>query len=254
MPLTDKVASAFSQEQYANPYPDGIQHHYWTVARHRIIRRNIAALVSQDRQTILDVGCGRGITVDYLRGQMLNAIGCEIANPTPIAESVVPYLYLNQDAFQLPGSIREDCGLLLILDVLEHLSSPDDFLSRCYEAFPAAAYIFVTVPARMELWSNYDDYYEHFVRYDQATLRSICSPALYDVNRIEYFFHSLYAPALALKYLGRDRSVKINPPAPWARPIHRLIATAFDFEQIVVPGKVIGTSLLCILKRRRQRQ
>ncbi len=188
--------TVFDKEQFANPYPDGIQHHYWTVARNRIVHRIVKSLAGESPDGIvLDIGCGRGITVDYLRKQGINAIGCELGSPEPIVAEVAPYLHLGCEAFAMEEDFRQSCQVLLLLDVLEHLPDPTEFLAHCHAYFPNATEILVTVPARMELWTNYDEYYQHFARYDIPRLTGICPIGLYERRNIGYFFHGLYVPA-----------------------------------------------------------
>jgi 2-polyprenyl-3-methyl-5-hydroxy-6-metoxy-1,4-benzoquinol methylase len=53
----------FSGDQYAEAYPPGVEDTYWHIGRNRIIMRQIQAA---NGSKVLDVGCGRGILVNYL--------------------------------------------------------------------------------------------------------------------------------------------------------------------------------------------
>ena len=246
------VNTAFNDEQFANPYPDGIEHHYWTAARNRIVHRVVTRLLNKGSTgVVLDIGCGRGITVDFLRRRDIRTIGCEIGSPTPISADTAPHLFLECDAFELAAEVRNACELLLILDVLEHLPDPESFLRQCYVSFPQAKNILVTVPARMELWTNYDRYYQHFLRYDMSSLRAMCPTDSYELTSSSYFFHGLYVPARLLAYLHKDRAVTIYAPSLTSRSLHRLLAWCFSWEQRLLPAHLVGTSLMGILRRRR---
>jgi SAM-dependent methyltransferase len=244
------VNTAFNDEQFANPYPDGIEHHYWTAARNRIVHRAVSRLLAKgSRGVVLDIGCGRGITVDYLRRRGFQAIGCEIGSPKPISVEAAPHLFLGRDAFELDVATRKACELLLILDVLEHLPDPMSFLRQCHASFPSAKYILITVPARMELWTNYDRYYQHYLRYDLASMQAMCPVDLYELTSSNYFFHALYIPAKILAFLHKDRAVTIHAPSHASRPIHRLLAWCFSWEHQLLPAHLVGTSLMGILRR-----
>ncbi len=247
-----QATTAFTSEQYEDPYPDGIQDHYWTFARNRIVARRLEQTIGSPRAgRVLDIGCGRGITVDYLRRRGFDAWGCEIASPVPISPAVAPYLHLETDAFTLDDAARKAVRTILLLDVLEHLEHPTAFLLECRERFPACETVLVTLPARQELWSNYDEHYGHFIRYDEASLAATIPPDAFEVARLNYFFRLLYAPARVLSRLGRARATEIAPPNPRSRWIHHLIGRVLDVEERVLPRTLAGTSLLGVLRVRR---
>src|SRR5207253_376768 len=88
---------------------------------------------------------------------------------------------------------------LLLLDVLEHLESPAAFLDECLARFPRCRRVLITLPGRMELWSNYDTYYGHFLRYDRRTAARLLPAGGWQMRGCGYFFHGLYCPGLLLK-------------------------------------------------------
>jgi hypothetical protein len=83
--------------------------------------------------------------------------------------------------------------------VIEHLPEPVAFLRKVREALPALEGLLVTVPARQELWSEWDRHYGHFRRYDLASLRATLDTAGFKPLFAGYFFHSLYLPAFLLR-------------------------------------------------------
>jgi 2-polyprenyl-3-methyl-5-hydroxy-6-metoxy-1,4-benzoquinol methylase len=248
-----ETETAFNAEQFANPYPDGIQHHYWTLARNAMVlkalRRTLGAMPTPD-DLVMDVGCGRGITVEYLRRHGVHAIGADTGTPQPIVPEVAPFLHPGQDAAQLPAQLRQSVRAMLLLDVLELVPEPAAFVATLANAYPGCSHIVVTVPARQELWSNYDRYYGHFRRYDRASARLLYPAEMFDVTNTCYAFRLLYAPTLLLAKLNLGRSVSIAAPTPRARAMHRLLAGYFAVESALLPRWVLGTSLLLTLRRR----
>jgi SAM-dependent methyltransferase len=240
----------FTEEQFARPYPDGIEHHYWTQARNELIRRTLADQVRERTSLVLDVGCGRGITVAYLRHRGFNAIGSDTGSPKPISSEVIEYLYLNQEALALPIDLRQQVGTILLLDVLEHLPSPVAFVDSLSSGFEACCDILITVPARQELWSNYDEYYGHYRRYDLRSVTGLFPPARFEMTSVRYLFRLPYAFALALAILRVGRSVTIAAPSAAARPVHWMLAKYFELEAAMLPGWLVGTSMMITLRRR----
>lgn len=233
--------TAFTDEQFAQPYPDGAQHQYWYAARNRIIARRLGALMRRGQDVVLEIGCGRGIVVEHLRKLGWNALGCDPGQPRPISPEVAPHLSVGTDAFELPVQLRDAVRCVLMLDVLEHLAEPGAFLRGCREKFPSCEVVFATLPARMELWSNYDKYYGHFRRYSIKSARALFAEQAFQIVDCGYFFHLLYVPALLLRCMRLKRSLVIE--APRRRGLHAALGAWFDAEERLLPSFLLGTSL-----------
>jgi len=245
------VQTEFTERQFAEPYPDGIERHYWTLARNRVVLGAVQrALEGETRRLVVDIGCGRGITLDHLRAAGIEVLGCDLGHAKPISTAIAPFLRHGVDAAELPADVRERAGVLLLLDVLEHLPEPASFLDSICTHFPNAPTVVITVPARREIWSNYDEHYGHFHRYDIPTSASLFDAGRFEVIRRGYLFRLLYPPALALKWLGRKRGVSIAPPSGAAVALHRLIAAWFGVETALLPRRWPGTSLMLVLRRK----
>jgi len=243
------TTTAFDAEQFARPYPDGIQHHYWNLARNALVLRTLREQLSNPGDLVFDVGCGRGITIEYLRRHGIQAIGADTGEPVPILPEVASYLYLGQDALTLPADLRRQVRILLLLDVLEHLPEPAAFVTALAGAFPSCRDLVVTVPARHELWSNYDEYYGHYRRFDMTSAETLVPPALFKTTSRRYLFRLLYPPALMLALAKAGRPVSIAAPSKVLRPLHRIMARYFQLESSLLPRSVWGTSLMLTLRR-----
>ena len=147
---------------------------------------------------VLEIGCGRGIVVRYLRNHGVDCFGTELA-PVDVDPHLAPYINANRDCFDLPDEVRRRVDALLLLDVIEHLPEPVQFMRRLREAFPAAQALVVTVPARTELWSSYDTYYGHFRRYTIKSVSAEVRDAGFGAIEAGYFFmrYTRYCIALA---------------------------------------------------------
>jgi hypothetical protein len=244
------VDEVFDAVRYEKSVPDGIEAHYWHLARNRVLSRAVAALPGAAEAPLVDVGCGRGVVVQALRRRGLDAWGCELGRPAPIGPDVAPFLHLGVASSELPEALRRDARTVLLCDVLEHLADPVGFLRDQLRDFPACRWVVVTLPARQELFSNYDTFYGHHLRYDRASLAALCGPSGLVLRRARYFFHGLYAPALALHRLGVARSVEIHAPAGAMVAVHRIVGALLAAESRFLPGALPGTSILGVLERR----
>jgi SAM-dependent methyltransferase len=239
--------SAFDEAQRASAYPPGIGEHFWLDARNRILHRRIAGVAAG--KAVLDLGCGPGVTVSYLRRRGIDCHGCDLAPYQPAEPALAGVLWLGQDVFTLPRETRARFQVLLLLDVLEHLAEPKPFLSRCLAELPALEHVLIMVPARQELFGGYDTYYGHYRRYDLASAAALCAPPALEVRGSGYFFHALYPTMAVQKLIDRERSV-VFPRSVW-RPWHRFLATVFQLEERIVPGGVPGSSLWLLARVRR---
>lgn len=239
-------ASAFNAEQRAHAYPPGIGDHYWLLSRNRIIARALRASGAGD--PVLDLGCGPGATVAYLRAQGLDCAGADLSPYEPATPALADVITYGRDATTLPLAERERFRTLLLLDVLEHLDEPARFLRRCLGAFPRLGRVLITLPARQELWSNYDTYYGHQRRYDRAAATSVCRQAGAEVLRCSYFFHALYPPLALQRLLARPRPIGFT--AVRHQRLHRALAALLYWDARWLPGALPGSSLLLVLRPR----
>ena len=249
--------TGYRAEQYGHNYPDGIEHHYWNICRNRLVHRLLVGgprattRSVQDAGMVLDIGAGRGIVVDFLRRRGLDCWGCDVAASRPIAPRVAPFLMTETDALQLEQAFRSKVSAILLLDVLEHLLEPTAFLRSCRHAFSGVERVVVTLPARQELWSNYDEYYGHFARYNIQRARDMLEAGGFELVDIGYFFHGLYPPARFLSALNISRQTEVQAPrSPLAVAIHRLLGHAFQLESLIVPRRVPGSSLYVLASPR----
>lgn len=195
---------------------------------------------------VLDVGCGRGYTVDFLRKSGVDAHGVELAAVEPVPD-VRSFVHAAQDAFTLAEDLRRRVTVLLLLDVVEHLPAPEVFLDGCVRHFPSLARLVVTVPARRELWSNYDDFYGHLRRYDRGSLRDLLRPVGTRRADAGYFFHALY-PVMRVQLAAAPERPLAHQAPRWRWP-HRVAAGVFDLEERLLPAGWYGTSLWGIADR-----
>ncbi len=245
--------SAFTEQDFHDIYPPGIEYHYWNHARNQIVHATVTAVIGRQPDKlarVLDIGCGTGIVTGYLRDAGIDCWGCDLGTAPPFNLQTAPFLMPGQDAQDLPETFRRTVGVVLLLDVLEHLESPAALLSALMRAFPALHTIVVTVPARRDLWSNYDVRNRHYRRYEPDTLSELASAGAWRLLEWRYLFHVLYPAARVLLALRQSRAEVLHAPGSRAaRLLHRLVASFFRLESRVLPRQLPGSSLLAVLQR-----
>jgi hypothetical protein len=235
------MASRYNEQQFNDNYPDGMEFHYWNVARNRLVLE----LISTGRDdVVLDVGCGRGIVVDHLRRHAVNCWGCEVGTPRPATASVAPYLMLGTDVQGVDDSFALTVTHLLFLDVLEHLQDPVSLLISCRSRFRNVERVIITVPARQELWTNYDEWFGHYCRYDLAGLTELV--AVLSPSRVKagYFFRALYPAIRVSRAFGLARTTSmVAPHGRVAQKAHGLLGHTSRLFDKILPSALPGTSI-----------
>lgn len=236
----------FTNEQYDEVYPEGIDRHFWYVARNAIVLDAIRWIERQYRTRIgcmLEVGCGPGVVVDYLRRNGRDCYGVELA-PVAVPENLKERIWGGTDCLSLPEKFRAGVELVLLLDVIEHIEDPAGFLAKIRDVYRNCRWVLISVPARKELWSNFDDRYGHFRRYDVAMLGRELEAAGAAMVRSRYRFALLYPILYALARIGKGRPLSNRTPRPAF--LHRLLGEVIRRETWVCPRWVYGTSIVAI--------
>lgn len=240
----NREQTAFHISQYDAIYPDGIERHYWSCARTRIIY-DVIRQHRLEKYKMLEIGCGRGVVIKSLREQGVNCYGVELGAPEVITE-IAEFIQVGKDFESLEIAFSESIEVALLLDVIEHIENERDFLIRIQKKFPRLNYLIVTVPARKELWTNYDEYNGHFRRYTKNELINLVRGSGMESIFASYFFHLLYLPIWFFALLGIVRGTRIKVPTGLWLNIHALLGRFFGWEYRFFPHGMIGTSLLSV--------
>ena len=245
--MTEAILLAgFDERQRNNAYPPGIGQHYWLLSRNRIIYDKLRAI--RAAAPMIDLGCGPGATVAFLRQRGIDCRGVDLATYQPVSAGLAGAILYGTDAFERPTIERDGIRTVLLLDVLEHLREPESFIRRCREAYANAGHLVITLPARAELWSNYDEFYGHQRRYDLTSAAALCMDGGLEVIEAGYFFHALY-PLLAVhRLMAVQRRVEFQPVRH--HRLHALIARGLHLEERWLPGTWPGTSLMVLARVR----
>ena len=109
-------------------------------------RREVAALLPQHCGRVLEIGCGSGATLGWLRQnkQTSCTVGVEIAEIAATAARVnVDEVYcLDFETVELPAATAE-FDVILCLDVLEHMVNPWDAVDRLVSRYLAPGGVLV---------------------------------------------------------------------------------------------------------------
>jgi hypothetical protein len=188
--------------------------HPWETARVEAIKSIVGRLPLYEPR-VLELGCGDAFVLGELQ--------CS----APFGESIAYDLHMSDDLLgklttALPNVrfLRElgdlsdkKIDLVLLLDVLEHIEEPAQYLRRIVEEHVAAqGWVLVTVPAFQALFSQHDHRLRHVRRYSRAQIADVITRAGLEVVDSGYLFSSLVAPR-ALGVLS-ERAWPNHGPVP----------------------------------------
>ncbi len=209
--MVEETGGAFSDKEYSALYPSGIEHHFWNKARNQIIAAALKQGSNAPGGRILEIGCGTGVVVSGLRALGFDCWGSDLGMGEPVS-GAEGYLYLGENCLDLDLAFRQSIKSILLLDVIEHVENPISFMASINKSFSNAHTLLVTVPARHELWSNYDERYGHLRRYNRPMLTSELDAAGFKPLKMHYFFHALYPVMRVIVSLRGSRGTEIQAP------------------------------------------
>ena len=175
------------------------------VHRHWYYRAKLAALLQAisglPPSTVLDVGAGSGFFSRALleAGHMAKAVCVDPGYPADRDERVGGRPLLFRRALT---EERADVGLVLLMDVLEHVEDDAGLVRDYAERVPSGTRFVVTVPAFQWLWSGHDVFLEHHRRYTLPGLEAVLRSASLRIEFGSYYYGAVL-PVAALARLGQ---------------------------------------------------
>jgi len=135
----------------------------------------------------------------------------------------------------------------LLLDVIEHIADDVLFLQNLKTRFKNLQKIIITIPVRSELFSNYDEFNEHYRRYDLNMIGKFLNETGIKITYCSYLLHTLYLLTRIMLRLFNKRKLFVSAPHGATIWIHFIIATYLYIDALFLPKRLIGTSLLTVL-------
>ena len=201
---------------YGKHYRDLYQRHWWWRAREEaLVQFLLRALEPGISRNILDIGCGDGLFFDRL-SEFGNVEGVE---PDPHLITTQGPHFIKIRVVPFDSNFRSDkkYGLLVMLDVLEHMDNPNEALECARDLLEEKGALLLTVPAFQSLWTNHDVINHHKLRYRRETLFPILQKAGFKVVESHYWYQWTVPVKFALGILQKLRSSE--PKLPQVPPV-----------------------------------
>lgn len=234
------------ETQYAREYRNLYEHHWWWRAREDAIVALLRGRHLAPGISILDVGCGDALFFDRLaefgsvEGLEPDARLIEPANPHGMKIHKVPF----DKNFQ-PG---KRYGLILMLDVLEHLDRPAEAVRCVYDLLETGGVFLLTVPAFPVLWTNHDVINHHRLRYRKKTLIALLRRTRFSIEKARYWYQWTFpvkvVQRIAEKLFHSDSSLPRVPPNWLNRFLYRF--SRLEQQTLGVIGAPFGSTLMVL--------
>jgi SAM-dependent methyltransferase len=237
--------------EYGRRYRDLHRRHWWWRARERLILAVLERLAPPGGfGRILDVGCGDGLLFAALSG--LGEVEGVEPDAAIVSRAQTPHGRIHVRPFDPTFQPRARYGLILMLDVLEHLDQPAAAARHAADLLEDGGVLVVTVPALRWLWTTHDVLNEHRTRYRRDELVRLLTAAGLIVERSRYCFRWLVPAKLAVRAKERIWNGHPHPPSVPPAPLNRLLYGLTRAEEALLGrfAGLIGSSVLAVARRR----
>lgn len=202
----------------------------------------------------LDIGCGNGIVGEQIEryyGHRISGCDLNLSAMQKIALGCNPlYFYNIQERHK---KFKEAFSTVLLMDVLEHIDDPVQFLNSVNFHLKPEGRLIINVPAIQLFYSKYDRVAGHVKRYSISSLRNELNLAGFQLEKHAYWGMSLI-PFLLIRKLMLSFCRNDNVIKAGFQPASSLVGKFFDFirycEYGFFPKVPIGTSLIILAKKR----
>lgn len=184
------------------------QEHWWYVARRKIIfdwvLRRARAL---NRPRILDIGCGTGFNIEYLRSLGFDRVVGLDLSPDALAfcRSRRLTALVRGDATQAPFRAGT-FDMILALDLIEHVQADEAAIQGLGTLLSPGGTLVIFTPAFRFLWGHQDEVSHHFRRYTAPELRLKLEGAGLRIEKLTYANTFLMPLVWAGRFVQRLRA------------------------------------------------
>jgi len=223
--------------------------HWWFFGRRVILASVFNKLVRKKNNLILDIGCGTGGNIGFLK-----SYGCVSAvEPNSHAISIAKNKGFHDiKKGSLPDlfpTFDKKFDIICLFDVLEHLENHQEGLVLCRKMLKIDGKVVITVPAFNFLWSQHDEVHNHKRRYTKADIFDLISEANLNVVYCSYFNFILFPVIFFMRFWKRFLNLKNKSDLKKQNQfLNTILKHVFSFERFLIPrlNLPFGVSIIVV--------
>lgn len=181
--------------------------HWWWEGRRELIK---LLLKGRNPKRILDVGCGTGETLSFLKALFPKAqlYGIDSSQEAVKYSKSRGHLKIYKaEATKLPFK-NETFDTVLYLDVLEHIKNDRKAIKEAKRVLKKGGSIIITAPGLSFIWSDHDAKQGHRKRYTRRDIKKLAKSENLGTPFISYFNFFLSPPIIIIRLLSRLKPFK----------------------------------------------
>ena len=219
-----------------NKFNEVEKFHWWWAGRQELVKD---LLLPEGPQKILDIGCGTGETLTFMK-KIFSKSKLQGIDYLPEAVKYTRgrgHSALRADALHLPFAAAAFDAVLL-LDVIEHIKNDSGVIKEAKRVLKPGGVIILTAPALSFIWSAHDVGQGHERRYTRHLLLRLAAKNKMAVPFISYF-NFLLSPVIImirlasrLPFLSRlgQYDSKLNYHLAYNKTVNSLLRFVFISE------------------------
>ena len=226
--------------------------HWWFAVRRGLLKSILSSIQVPANSLTLDIGCGAGSNLKVLSSVGINAVGLDRSiYVLSLISKKLDVPLLNGDLNKLP--VRSNTiGLIIAMDILEHLDDDANGISEFYRALSNGGMLIVTVPAFKFLWGIQDEVTGHKRRYLREEITNKLRKVGFEILKASYFNCFLFIPILIGRRIIRLLGLKVESENKINSPlINFVLKTIFSLEPYLLKhfSFPFGVSIYCLAKK-----
>lgn len=169
--------------------------HWWWAGRQKLI---LDFLKNDDPKKILDIGCGTGETITFLKNSFPQAL----IQGVDLSSEAVKYTKARGHQAQVASALKlpfpdNSFDAVLMLDVIEHIKDDNQVLREAKRIIKVGGSIILTAPSLPFIWSAHDQNQGHFRRYTRSRLIELAKKNSLYPKKLSYF-NFIFSPAIII--------------------------------------------------------
>ena len=237
--------------RYGAAYARLYREHWWWRAREEYLTRILDRRIGlHGADEVFDFGCGDGLFFPVLQrysGEPPRGFepDASLLDPSgPWFDRIATGPLIDEP------SERARYGLIVALDVLEHIEHPEFAMAILSARLRPGGWFIATVPAFDELWTAHDDVNHHYRRYRLPELEALVRASGLEIVESRYFF--VWVAMMKWLVARKERMIRpvAAPPEVPRAPVNAAALALTRLEQRIVGNRraPFGSSAIVVAR------